>query len=172
MPNKFDNSCVYLGPYSSPETFNPTTLYQPGDLGKKFLWQGRQYQIVQNDAVGTTTANGLVFWSSKTAYTVTNAVGSTTNIGGRNAVAGVAPLAAAASSYLAIRTNYPSATVKFSGTTAAAGDVLVSHTNSTLGETVIVAQGTAPTCMTVGVVVTGSTGTSIVADVNMQVVVD
>ena len=169
MSNKLDNQCVYLGPYSSPETFNPTSLYQAGDLGKKFLYNGKKYQIVQNDAVGTTTANGLVFWSNKASYTVTNAVGSTTNIGGRNAIAGVAPLAAAASSYLAIRLVAPSTVVKFNGTTAAAGDVLVSSTNSTLGETVIVAQGTAPTCMPVGVVVTGSTGTSLTADIMIAV---
>lgn len=172
MPNKLDNQCIYIGPYSSPETFNPTSLYQPGDLGKKFLWSGKKYQIVQVDSASQTcVANGLVFWADKSVYAVTARVGNTKNVEGVNGAAGRTPVAAAASSYIAMQVE-GLATVVYGGTTNAIGDVLIAKTGTTLSDTVQVAQGTAPTNMVVGIVEATSTTTSISAWLQVQNEVD
>ena len=172
MPQDITSRTIYMGPYSSPETFNPTSLYQPGDLGKKFVWNGKRYQIVQVDSASQTcVANGLVFWASKTAYTVTARVGNTANTNGVNGVAGRTPVAAAASSYICMQIE-GAATVVFGGTTSAIGDVLIAKTGTTLSDTAIVAQGTAPTNMVVGLVQTGSTTTSVSAWLQIQNQVD
>lgn len=172
MPQDITSRTIYVGPYASPETFNPTTLYQGGDLGKKFVWNGKRYQLVQVDSASQTcVANGVVFWAAKSNYTVTARVGNTANTEGVNGVAGRTPVAAAASSYIMMQIE-GAATVVYGGTTNGIGDILIAKTGTTLSDTVQIAQGTAPTNMVVGIVEATSTTTSISAWLQLQNQVD
>lgn len=169
MGQTIDSRTVYV---TNPETFNPTTLYQPGDLSKKFVWNGKRYQIVQvaSDSQ-TAVANGLVFWATKSSYTVTARVGNTANAEGVNGVAGRTPVAAAASSYICMQIE-GAATLVYGGTTNGIGDMLIAKTGTTLSDTVQIAQGTAPTNTVVGIVEATSTTTSISAWLQVQNEVD
>lgn len=172
MPNNISSQTVNMGPYSGPETFNPTTLYSAGDLGKRFVWSGKRYQIVQLDTASqSSVANGLLFWATKTQYTVTARVTNTANTQNVNGVAGRAPVAGAALSYLAMQIEGNGLIVSVA-TTATVGDSFIAKTGDGASSGTIVAQGTAPTNMVVGIVAATSTTTPVSVDMFMQIEVD
>lgn len=166
MPAVVADQTVYIST-GDPETFfNITSLYKPGELGKKFTHtNGKRYQIVQLDASSNNTvANGLVFWASRTAYKVTARTGDAANVAGINGVAGRCPGITAANNFFAMQIG-GAAVVVYGGTNTAGAvaSALIAKTGSTLSDTDAVAVGTAPTSKVVGWVTIAGTTTNTTA---------
>lgn len=100
MPAGRIDQTLYIGPSTTIESMNTTTLYKPGELGSQIqTTTGKAYQLIQLDsgataatAAGAPVAGQLAFWKSKLAYIVTNdraqaIYPGTTN--SRQAIAGV-----------------------------------------------------------------------------------
>lgn len=154
---------VYLST-GDPETFfNQTSLYKPGELGKKFTHtNGKRYQIVQVDAASASTvANGLVFWADRTKYKVTQSRADATNPAGVNGVAGRCPGITAINNYFAMQIG-GAATLVYGGTTTngAVGGAVIAKA-STLSDADAVALNTAPTNKVVGWVTVAATTTNV-----------
>lgn len=154
---------VYLDT-GDPETFfNKTSLYKPGELGKKFTHtNGKRYQIVQVDAASASTvANGLVFWASRPAYKVTQSRADATNPAAQNGVAGRCPGITAAGNYFAMQIG-GTAVLVYGGTTTngVVGSAVIAKA-STLSDGDGVALGTAPTNKVVGWVTVAATTTNV-----------
>jgi len=185
MPSVFETNAVYLQS-GDPTTENNTKLMEPGQLGVRFSMQyptGRgapplgtprtlRLQVVQVDpaAPAATKAGQPVYWTDKSTYKVTTAGG--TNL---NALAGVClAVGVLAGNYTVIVIGGP-ASVRASDanvTAAVAGDMLVGGATDLA---VLVAQGTAPSTVALGVISTpkttdtsGGTGNQrILCDVNV-----
>lgn len=162
MPATVNDQTVYLNT-GNPETFNPTTLYKPGELGKKFTFNnGNRYQIVQVDSASSTTvANGVVYWASRANFTVTARSGAAANQAGLNGVAGRSPVAAAASSFIAMQIAGPAVLVYAGTTTAGAVGGAVIANSSTLSDTNATTLGTAPTNKVIGWITVAATATQV-----------
>lgn len=156
MPNAIRNQTVWTGPTGSLATFNITpnaanlpsvTPYVLGQLGYSVEANGRVYTFALLDSGSAVafTANQLLYWRDKATKTVTNDITRAT--GGRNAIAGVLPIASTAGNYIAMVIAGYNVPVQATGTIAA-GDFLIP--NSTNGVVVNVAAGTAPGYFTVG----------------------
>lgn len=163
FPATVADQTVYLDT-GDPETFfNKTSLYKPGELGKKFTSaSGKRYQIVQLDAASASTvANGLVFWASRTAYKVTARTGDATNVAGINGVAGRCPGITAAGNYFAMQIG-GAAVVVYGGnnTNGPVASALIAKTGSTLSDADAVLVGTAPTSKVVGWITVAGTTTN------------
>jgi hypothetical protein len=166
MPPTIQDQTIYLST-GDPETFGVTTavtaLYKPGELGKKFTHtNGKRYQIVQLDsASGSTVANGVVYWASRTAYKVTSKNGDATNQAGLNGVAGRAPGIVAAGNFFAMQIG-GSAVLVYAGTTTAGavGGAVIAN-NSTLSDTNATTSGTAPTNKVIGWITVAATATQV-----------
>lgn len=163
FPVSVADQTVYLST-GDPETFfNITSLYKPGELGKKFTHtNGKRYQIVQVDAASASTvANGLVFWASRTAYKVTQSRADATNPAAQNGVAGRCPGITAAGNYFAMQIG-GTATLVYGGTTTngVVGSAIIAKA-STLSDGDGVALGTAPTNKVVGWVTVAATTTNV-----------
>lgn len=163
FPVSVADQTVYLST-GDPETFfNQTSLYKPGELGKKFTHtNGKRYQIVQVDAASASTvANGLVFWASRTAYKVTQSRADATNPAAQNGVAGRCPGITAAGNYFAMQIG-GTATLVYGGTTTngVVGSAIIAKA-STLSDGDGVALGTAPTNKVVGWVTVAATTTNV-----------
>jgi len=162
MPAVIADQTIYLST-GDPETFfNQTSLYKPGELGKKFTHtSGKRYQIVQVDAAsGSTVANGVVYWASRTAYKVTSKNADATNAAGLNGVAGRAPGITAAGNYMAMQIGGAAVLVYAGTNTAGAVGGAVIANNSTLSDTNATTLGTAPTNKIVGWIITAGTTTA------------
>jgi hypothetical protein len=165
MPATIQDQTVYLSTGDPELFFNITSLYKPGELGKKFTHtNGKRYQIVQVDAASASTvANGVVYWASRTAYKVTAKNGDATNAAGLNGVAGRCPGITAAGNYMTMQIG-GSAILVYAGTTTAgvAGSAVIAN-NSTLSDTNATTLGTAPTNKVIGWVTVAATATQVTA---------
>jgi hypothetical protein len=163
MPPTIQDQTIYLSTGDPELFFNQTTLYKPGELGKKFTHtNGKRYQIVQVDAASiSTVANGVVYWASRTLYKVTAKNGDATNAAGLNGVAGRCPGITAAGNYLAMQIG-GTAILVYAGTTTAgvAGSAVIAN-NSTLSDTNATTLGTAPTNKVIGWVTVAATATQV-----------
>src|SRR6266704_2773192 len=70
---------LYLGPFTSIEAMNATTLYKPGELGSQIQTpNGKAYQLIQVDSgaaastAGAPVCGTVMFWKSRANYIVTN----------------------------------------------------------------------------------------------------
>jgi hypothetical protein len=163
MPMSSGDQTVYLDT-GNPETFyNKTTLYKPGELGKRFFAStGKRYQIVQVDSASSSTvANGIVYWASRASYTVTAASGDTANLAGLNGVAGRCPGITAASNYMAMQIGGSAVLVYAGTTTAGAVGGAVIAKSSTLSDTNATTNGTAPTQKVIGWITVAATATQV-----------
>jgi hypothetical protein len=163
FPAAVADQTIYLST-GDPETFfNQTSLYKPGELGKKFTHtNGKRYQIVQVDgASGSTVANGVVYWADRTKYKVTAQSGDATNQAVLNGVAGRCPGITAANNYFAMQIG-GSAILVYAGTTTAGavGGAIIAK-SSTLSDTNAVTSGTAPTNKVIGWVTVAATATQV-----------
>lgn len=163
MPATVADQTVYLST-GDPETFfNQTSLYKPGELGKKFTHiTGKRYQIVQVDASSASTvAGGIVYWASRTAYKVTAKSGDASNTAGLNGVAGRSPGATAAGNFMAMQIG-GSAVLVYAGTTTAGavGGAVIAN-SSTLSDTNATTLGTAPTNKVIGWITVAATATQV-----------
>ena len=173
MPITVRQQSVHMGLYGTPQAFNQSSLYMPGDLGQSFDYDdGNTYTIVQLESGATTPAAGQVlYWKSKTAKTVTNVVanainGATTH-GWRNEVAGICMLAATAGNYICMLVKGSNISLSCVATPAV-GDLAVSDVSANVGKVLNIAAGTAPTFLTVGVFRSLSTSNVASVDVNIQ----
>lgn len=178
MPAGRIDQTIYVGPYAGPEQINTTTLYKPGELGKKFETNtGKAYQVIQLDSgatsstsAGTPVAGHLAFWKSRANYLVTNDKAQAENPGsaaGASAVAGVfCPVAVGGAAGSATITAGNYGCIQQRGThigilsgsnTAAKGDVLTSDSASATAQCQKYTPGTAPAATPVAVA-TGATG--------------
>ena len=139
MPATNQDSTVYISTGDPEKFYAIATLYKPGELGKKFTAiTGKKYQIVQVDSGASATypntvANGLVFWASRTQYTVVPTVGDALNVAQNgNGVAGRCPGVTAPGSYFAMQIG-GSATVVFTSSTtnSAVGNFLYATASNT-----------------------------------------
>lgn len=164
MPQTTNDQTVYIST-GNPETFfNITTLYKPGELGKKFTAAtGKRYQIVQVDASasGSTVANGICYWSSRSGYTVTNSATDAANLAGLNGVAGRAPGITAVGNYMAMQIGGTAVLVYAGTTTASVPGSAVIGNSSTKSDTNCVTLATAPTNKVVGWVTVQGTATQV-----------
>lgn len=172
MPANRVIESIYLGPFSSVESFNSSTLYKQGELGARVATGGnKEYQLVQLDS-GATAATGVgivavgqvAYWKDKTRYLVTNnflaAVGGqSANNAFRNEIAGifrvaVTPGAAADSSgggyYCFVQQKGNCSNVVSKSLTAVKGYWIVGDTTASTAQVDIVAAGTAPTVQPIG----------------------
>lgn len=121
MPATINDQTVYIST-GDPETFiNQTSLYKPGELGKKFTHtNGKRYQIVQVDTAVSasftaTIANGLVYWGHRTLYQVVPTATDAANLAGLSGVAGRSPGITAKGNYFAMQIG-GAATLVYGGT--------------------------------------------------------
>jgi len=177
MPSGRIDQTFYLGPNSSPEAFNSTVLYKPGELGGQIQLGSKAYQLVLLDS-GATASTGAgvplcghtAFWKNRSTYTVTNDKAQAETVAGdsRNSVCGVfnsltsgaaATASATPGNYCFVQQRGTHVGILTNGSAAAAGGTLVpvaSGTSATAA-VVTVAAGTAPTCVVVGIA-TAATG--------------
>jgi hypothetical protein len=164
VPQKVADQTIYLST-GNPETFfNQTSLYKPGELGKKFVAaNGNRYQIVQIDpsATGNSVANGILYWAKRPSYTVTPRQNDALNQAGLAGVAGRSPGITTVGNYLAMQIG-GSAVLVYAGTTTAGavGGAVIGNA-STLSDTNAVTAGTAPTTKVVGWITTAATATQV-----------
>lgn len=166
MPATINDQTVYIST-GNPETFyNITSLYKPGELGKKFTAPtGKRYQIVQVDTAvsatySSTVANGIVYWSHRTLYQVVPTATDAANLAVLNGVAGRCPGVTAKGNYFAMQIG-GAATLIYAGTnTAGAVGGAVIGNSSTLSDVNAVTSGTAPTNKVVGWITTAGTTTA------------
>lgn len=159
-------------------TTGVATLYKPGELGKRIITAaGPEYQVVLLDSgatastgAGAVAAGQLAFWKNRAQYLVTNdkpqAYGGGTDKS-RNAIAGVFGGSITAGYYCTIQQR-GLANVTTDGGGAAVGDQIVAK-NAATAVGVLVAAGTAATCVPVGTVRTAESGTTTVVDLNLPV---
>lgn len=150
MPAGFPNQTIFIDKFGSIDKFNAATLYKPGELGSRDIdTTGREWQLVVCDSGPASVAAGdLAFWKNKTNYQVTNKLADAPE--GRNSVAGIFTNAVTPGNYTAIQVRGASFHGLNCTTTPAVGDVAVANTGT--GKDVVgVNQGTAPTCIPVGV---------------------
>src|ERR1035441_6424640 len=180
MPSGRVDQSLYIGPFTSIEAMNSTTLYKPGELGSQVQIGAKGYQLVQLDSGATASTAGapvcgsLAFWKSRANYIVTtdkiqaeganqstatvvsNVIGSTVN-----SIAGVfcqtTSGANEADSTLQTDGNYgviqqrgPHVGVQTSSGTAKNGDMLIGLTTGAPPGTLVVAAGTAMVSPQVG----------------------
>lgn len=79
MPSGRIDQTMYMGPYTSVEAINTTTLYKPGELGSQIQLNGKSYQLVQLDSGATASTEGgtpvcghVAYWKDRSKYLVTN----------------------------------------------------------------------------------------------------
>jgi len=177
MPSGRVDGSLYIGAQGGIEQMNVTTLYKPGELGKRIELSGKAYQLVQVDS-GATASTGaghvpqcgdLAFWKNKSTYTVTNdrtqAFCGVTN--SRNAVAGVfcqvansAPVAGAASitpgNYGYIQQRGQHVGVLTSAATLTSGLLICASSSATVPDGVNIAVGSSPVGNVVGTATAGN----------------
>jgi len=166
MPATVADQTVYLST-GDPETFfNQTSLYKPGELGKKFTHtNGKRYQIVQVDSAGaggtSSVANGVLYWSNRALYKVVPRCTDALNVASVNGVAGRSPGVTAVGNYTAMQIG-GSAVLVYAGTTTASvvGSAVIG-TATTLSDTNAIVLGTAPTNKVVGWVTVAGTATQV-----------
>jgi hypothetical protein len=152
MPNQKIQT-VYLST-GDPDTMNASELYKPGELGAIFDFAGsRRYQLVQLDSAavaanpsGVVAATQVAFWKDRSKYLVTNDL----RFSNRNEVAGIFRTALTAGYYGCVLKKGNSINVKGASTTYADGDVLIAN-SGTAADATVVAAGTAPTYIPIGV---------------------
>jgi hypothetical protein len=174
MPSVLEQNAVYIQS-GNPDTENAATLHAPGQLGARFSMQhptsrasgapvprSKRYQYVLLDAAAAAApkAGQPVYWSDRSLYKVTTAGGATLN-----QVAGVINSVATRGNYVCVQQGGP-CLVRASDanvTAAVAGADMIAGGATDLG--VLVAAGTAPGTVALGVVsspkvtdVTGGTG--------------
>ena len=172
MPNSSRQQTIWL-PTGNPDTTSITPADfsalggQPGQLGMEFDYNNRKYQRVQLDSgvtaatpIGVAAANQLAYWKAKAGgpgagYIVTNnrqqALGFPGgNDGYRNQVAGIIRFAALGGNYIDVLKSGDSIPVASDGN-GADGGVAVAEAGANARVTAVTA-GTAPTCITVGVI--------------------
>jgi len=166
MPAVVADQTVYLST-GDPETFfNQTSLYKPGELGKKFTHtNGKRYQIVQVDSAGaggtSTVANGILYWSNRALYKVVPRETDALNVAALNGLAGRSPGITAVGNYLAMQIG-GSAILVYGGTTtnSVVGSAVIGKA-TTLSDTDGIALGTALTTRAVGWVTVAGTATQV-----------
>jgi len=166
MPATINDQTVYIST-GNPETFyNQSSLYKPGELGKKFTHtDGKRYQIVQVDTAvsatySSTVANGLVYWSHRTLYQVVPTETDSANLALLAGVAGRSPGISAKGTYFAMQIG-GLATLVYGGTnTAGAVGGAVIGKATTLSDADAVTAGTAPTSKVVGWITVAGTTTN------------
>jgi len=169
FPSTINDQTLYISTGDPELFFNQTSLYKPGELGKKFTYNNKRYQIVQLDASSNSTvANGLVFWASRTAYKVTARVADASNVAVQNGVAGRCPGITAAGNYFAMQIG-GAAVVVYGGnnTNGAVASAAIAKSASTASDADAVAAGTAPTNKVVGWIITAGTTTNTTAGVSL-----
>lgn len=162
----------------NPATYNEatSTAFAPGLLGKIFTMSNtnsfdpgsvpRTFQIVKLHASASATAVGqLMIWQDRDNFVVTNAATTSTN-GNRNQIAGVVLNASlTAGNYICMQIGGQGPVLIEASVTPAIGDVIISGA-TTDGRCQVVAFGTAPTHLPVGLVTSlknaGSIGTDVV----------
>lgn len=176
MPSGRIDQTMYIGPYTSIEAMNTTTLYKPGELGSQIQLGGKGYQLIQLDSgatsattAGTPIAGHLAFWKSRSSYIVTNDKAQAETPGqaaGASAVAGVfcsisqgaaGTATITAGNYGVIQQRGTHVGVLSGSNTAAKGDVLTSDTASGTAQAQKYTPGTAPAATPVAVA-TAATG--------------
>lgn len=171
LPTGNPNTMNVVGQGNTPGSFVP---YAGGELGSYFVYSGKTYVLVQCESGATAVSVGTVmFWKSRTAFTVTNVVANAVNGGTanawRNEVAGIAQVAftpnATNGNFICLLVSGSGITVLASAGTA--GQVLIADVSANVGQALGIAVGTAPTYLTIGVVTTAVSGASCVADVNI-----
>ena len=155
---------------------NTATLYAPGELGAQFYNQSNKYQRCLLDSGATSaTPTGAVavgqtlFWKSKLLKTVTNdkrfALGNGTT-GSRNAVAGIARVAATAGYYVDVLQKGNGVQVASDGG-GAIGDIAVSDSTAATARVTNVTIGTAPTVQPLGLIRAVAANSLITVDVDI-----
>lgn len=164
MPPTVNDQTIYLST-GDPETFfNQTSLYKPGELGKKFTHtNGKRYQIVQVDAAatGNSVANGILYWASRTKYTVTPRQNDALNVALNGGVAGRSPGITTVGNYLAMQIAGTAVLVYAGTTTAGAVGGAVIGNATTLSDTNATTAGTAPISKVVGWITVAATATQV-----------
>jgi hypothetical protein len=163
MPSVLEQNAVYLQS-GDPTKEDAPSLHAPGLLGARFTMQyptsrasgapvprTRRFQLVRVDpaAAAAPLVGGPAYWSDRTNYVVTTAGGTTLN-----QLAGVFPNASTRGNYTCIQIGGP-AMVRASDanvTAAVAGADMLVGGAANLG--VLVAAGTAPATVPLGVVST------------------
>lgn len=155
-------------------TFSPTTLFDPGALGKYFTTDKngpyaklngsaiytRTYQLVKLDGSSAATFGQVLVWLDYTKFSVST-VSSTTkrndvagfNITGTITAAGTVASTATAGDFIFILVGGIAPLINEAATTPAIGDVVVAGP-TTAGRVSITAQGTAPVALPLGVALT------------------
>lgn len=149
MPATPTGQTQYIGAASLP-ALNSSSLYYPGDIGKKIIdTANHEYQTVLCDSGPASVAAGdVAFWKDRSSYTVTNKLADAP--AGRNGIAGVFQLIVTPGNYCRIQiggsSNVP---VKTSG---APNQGMIAVANSGTGSDVVgIPAGTAPTYVPLGV---------------------
>lgn len=171
MPAGRIDQTLYIGPSTTIESMNTTTLYKPGELGSQIqTTTGKAYQLIQLDSgataattAGLPVAGQLAFWKNKQAYIVTNDRAQVIfpgNSNSRQAVAGVfcaTTVNGAAGSATLTPGNYgvvqqrgPHVGIYTNANPVTAGQNIVAD-NAATAQGVAVAVGTAPTNPVVGI---------------------
>lgn len=181
MPSVYEQNAVYIQS-GDPLTENAATLAQPGTLGARFTMQyptsratpatpprTRRFQLVQVDSAAATApkAGQPVYWVDRSTYKVTTAGGTLLN-----QLAGVINNAATRGNYTCIQLGGPCYVRASDANVAAAvagADVIVGGATD-LG--VLVAAGTAPGTVTLGVVATPKTTDTTGGTGNHKILVD
>jgi hypothetical protein len=169
MPSGVNDQTVYLST-GDPETFyNQTSLYKPGELGKKFTHTtGKRYQIVQVDSsvsatYTATVVNGLVYWATRASYTVVPTETDALNLALINGVAGRSPGITTKGNYFAMQIG-GTAVLVYGGTTTAGvvGSAVIGKA-TTLSDANAVTYASGITNKVVGWVTVAGTATQITA---------
>ena len=175
MPNELNTQPVYLTT-GNPDTMNDAALYAGGQLGERFAWRDREYQIVRADsgatsatATGAVAANQLAFWKDKDKLLVTNnspqAVGGQVANAYRNQVAGVFRTAVSAGYYCCILQKGDNIAVKNAGS-GTIGQVLIAN-SGTAADTTQIAVGSAFLYQVLGVERASTSGGNVNADLEI-----
>jgi hypothetical protein len=176
MPSGRIDQTFYMGTTGSPESFNQTTLYRPGELGGQIQLGTKAYQLVQLDSgatastsAGTPITGHIAFWKNRANYLVTNDKAQCEtpgNAAGASAVAGlfcsISGGAAgtgtfAAGNYGFIQQRGTHVGILSGSNSAVKGDQLVSDTASATAQAQKYTPGTAPVAPVVAIA-TASTG--------------
>lgn len=152
--------------------------YNPGDLGKVFVADNKQWKmVILDEGSSAIVAGTLLFWKDRAKSIVTNVVadalnGATTNAW-RNVVAGFymgssfTPTAGAGGHLINVLVAGSGVSVLCSA--GAIGTILVADVAANVGQTLGIAAGTAPTFYPLGTVTTAATGSpsKAVAEINV-----
>jgi hypothetical protein len=176
MPNANRIQSLYVST-GNPDTVNDSTLLRPGELGAAYDVTDRAYQLVQCDSgataatpAGVVAANELAYWKDRSNYLVTNdsRFGLLSGIANsqRNNVAGIFRNAVTAGNYCFVLQRGRNISVKEVGS-ATAGMTLCASTSTTAADALGTAIGTSSPTQQIGIVVTATSGTTCVADVDI-----